>query len=834
MQNYNGMKKALLLILLIFSFSVMAFNQTMTELVVPKYIGSKSAASANNCRTTFSVCLQIDGLIPNTSYDIKAGVGLVSDAATSFGAGNVWTGAGFTGIGTITNIFTTDGTGSSGPFWVHIQPTGNGTRFDAGQVHTVRIGCAKNGTTMPFSPSFVTTKTITALDIPVSARTATTDDDGAFVKGSAMPSVTGKYVLLFDNVAGTGDPLFSYMIRQMIPTQVANNELPALINDTYMQAGTSAIGDYLGIIPIGANNPNGVRRIEARNDDNTLFGFNTDSDGIWPSGGNTTTPARRDVVIITNTDAPLVPTAMPPTVITTPVTNINANSATGGGNVTNDGGSGILARGLCWATTHNPTLSNSFSTETGDTGPYNSVMTGLSANTQYYVKAYATNAIGTSYGNEIGFITLCVPLPPVPNFFASKTSLVIGEAINFYDSTIYCPSTWSWSFVGGIPATSTSQNPAQIRYNFPGVYNVCLTVTNSYGQQTLCKAGYITVSPPLDAKVVISEIMYNPPESGTDSLEYIELYNNDTAAIDMQNFYFADGVDFTFPPFVFGTHSYAVVAKNALAMLHSFGVTTFQWNSGSLTNSGEVIRLKDRLGATVDSVRFTGLLPWDTLANGKGPSLELCDPNVDNTVPANWRHAIEFQLKNGQGDSIWGSPGMGCSYPPVANFYADDTLLTVGQYAHYVNFSANNPTTWTWNFQGGTPSTYTGQNPPLIQYNTMGRFDVTLYVANNSGHNTKMKQEYIEVGSTGIRNVDPNQVFSIYPNPGDGKFTITLKRNSVFEVKTISLLGTTMDQRTVAQNKFELDLTAIQSGIYFIQVTDKTTGEYMTQKVIIK
>ena len=77
--------------------SVNVFSQTMAELVVPKYIGSKSASSTNNCRTCFAVCLRIDGLLANTSYDVKVGVGLVTDPATSYGAGNVWVGTAFQG-----------------------------------------------------------------------------------------------------------------------------------------------------------------------------------------------------------------------------------------------------------------------------------------------------------------------------------------------------------------------------------------------------------------------------------------------------------------------------------------------------------------------------------------------------------------------------------------------------------------------------------------------------------------------------------------------------------------------------------------------------------------
>ncbi len=281
---------------------------TMTELVIPKYIGGRTAAAANNARTPIAVCLKLDNLLPNTAYDIKLGLCLTSEAANSFGAGVWWNGTTYTNTN-LASLFTTDATGSSGSFWVYVEPTNNSTggRFLPGSVHNLRVGYVAHGGTMASAPNFVSTKTFTCLDMGTTALTPATTDDGAFIKGSADPTTTGKYVLLFDNVEGTGDPLYSYIIRQAGATNASQSEIPMAVNDVYNQSGTSAIGDYPAIVPIGANNPNGVRRIEARNADNTISGYNTDADGIWPSGVNTTTLARRDVGIVTVTDAPLVP-----------------------------------------------------------------------------------------------------------------------------------------------------------------------------------------------------------------------------------------------------------------------------------------------------------------------------------------------------------------------------------------------------------------------------------------------------------------------------------------------------------------------------------------------
>ena len=98
-----------------------------------------------------------------------------------------------------------------------------------------------------------------------------------------------------------------------------------------------------------------------------------------------------------------------PTVITNPVSNISNTSAIVGGIVSSDGGARVTIRGVCWGISHNPTISNNHMTNGNGIGTFTTNLTGLSANTIYYVRAYATNDVGTAYGNEISFITELSP-----------------------------------------------------------------------------------------------------------------------------------------------------------------------------------------------------------------------------------------------------------------------------------------------------------------------------------------------------------------------------------------------------------------------------------------
>jgi hypothetical protein len=106
--------------------------------------------------------------------------------------------------------------------------------------------------------------------------------------------------------------------------------------------------------------------------------------------------------------------ALMPTITTAAVSNVTTITATSGGNIVTDGGSAVTARGVCWATTQNPTTSNSKTSDGSGTGSFASNLTGLTANTTYYLKSYATNSAGTTYGNEVSFKTENIPIVPSP------------------------------------------------------------------------------------------------------------------------------------------------------------------------------------------------------------------------------------------------------------------------------------------------------------------------------------------------------------------------------------------------------------------------------------
>lgn len=97
-----------------------------------------------------------------------------------------------------------------------------------------------------------------------------------------------------------------------------------------------------------------------------------------------------------------LPSTLPTLTTVTPST-ITSVGATSGGNITDSGGAEVIARGVCWSITSNPVVTDSHTSNATGTGTFTSILAGLTANTLYYVRAYATNNAGTAYGNEISF-----------------------------------------------------------------------------------------------------------------------------------------------------------------------------------------------------------------------------------------------------------------------------------------------------------------------------------------------------------------------------------------------------------------------------------------------
>jgi hypothetical protein len=123
------------------------------------------------------------------------------------------------------------------------------------------------------------------------------------------------------------------------------------------------------------------------------------------------------------------PAVLPTVTGTTAISNISYTTANSGGTITNDGGAAITVRGVCWSTSSNPTIALSTKTIDGSgTGSFTSSITGLLAATTYYVRAYATNSVGTAYGNQVVFTTTAFTLATLTTTAISNISYTTANS----------------------------------------------------------------------------------------------------------------------------------------------------------------------------------------------------------------------------------------------------------------------------------------------------------------------------------------------------------------------------------------------------------------------
>lgn len=256
------------------------------------------------------------------------------------------------------------------------------------------------------------------------------------------------------------------------------------------------------------------------------------------------------------------------------------------------------------------------------------------------------------------------------------------------------------------------------------------------------------------AALVITEIMYNPPESGTDSLEFIELYNNGSTPINILNYELAySATVYSFDTaIIINPATYFLVGIKADKATAFYGVPFYQGPSVGFTNGGTFITLKNSSGVLVDSVMYDDIAPWPTEAAGNGYSLSFCDPNLDNNIATNWGiGTTAFSVVNGS--MVYANPGQGCTpaidtIPPIAtSAWATDFSTVKVRFNEAVETSSGQNTA---NYTGlGTVNTAvlnTGTDTVTLSLATplVSGVPDTLYVTGINDLNTNLMTQVYE------------------------------------------------------------------------------------------
>ncbi|MCK5059281.1 MAG: PKD domain-containing protein [Candidatus Aminicenantes bacterium] len=353
-------------------------------------------------------------------------------------------------------------------------------------------------------------------------------------------------------------------------------------------------------------------------------------------------------------------------------------------------------------------LRNSWATSWGESG--------------YMRIAYGANSVG--YAAAYGIPENIAPQPPVANFSGSPTTVVVGNSVSFSDLSTNNPTSWSWTFEGGTPSSSTAQNPT-VTYNTIGAYNVSLTATNAAGSDGETKIDYITVQ-----EVIIE---YCTSSGTNQNYEYI-------AGVQVANLNNGSGAS-PYSNFTSYTANLTAGASASVSLTPGFVGSSYTeyWKiwidyncDGDFSDSGEEV--------------FAGSGSSTVSGSFNVPSGLNCVTRMRVSMSYSTYPPICGTFTYGEVEDYTVDISAGTVYPPVANFTANDTTVEEGDSVSFTDQSTNNPTSWSWTFEGGTPSGSTAQNPS-VTYNTAGTYDVSLTATNSAGSDGETKTNYITVSA---------------------------------------------------------------------------------------
>lgn len=336
----------------------------------------------------------LTGLTANTTYYIRAyatnGIGTAYGDIKSF---STTTATIPVGITTTATSAVTQTTASSG---------GN-INNDGGANITSRGVCWSSAT---LTPTILNTKTIdgTGVGTYISSLTSLTPGTTYYLRAYATNSVGTAYgnAISFTTVAAT------------IPIGITTNTL-SLVTQTTASGGGNINSDGGATVTsrgvCWSNTTSNPTIANTKTIDGSGIGaFSSSLTGLTPSttyyvkayATNSIGTAYGSVKSFTTQSA-----TIPQGIITTTASSITQTTATSGGSITSDGGATITMKGVCWSsTTSTPTISNSNTNNGTGIASFSSSLSSLTANTTYYIRAYALNSVGIGYGNSITFSTL--------------------------------------------------------------------------------------------------------------------------------------------------------------------------------------------------------------------------------------------------------------------------------------------------------------------------------------------------------------------------------------------------------------------------------------------
>ncbi|MDP1622076.1 MAG: PKD domain-containing protein [Bacteroidales bacterium] len=448
---------------------------------------------------------------------------------------------------------------------------------------------------------------------------------------------------------------------------------------------------------------------------------------------------------------------------------------------------------------------------------------------------------------------------PSADFVADHTSVPMGCAVDFKDSSTGVPTFFRWEFQGGTPATSNLKNPMDIVYNTPGTYEVKLKVWNEFGADSITKTNYITVNttslPVVDFtadQFVLcgNDVVYFTDKSTNCPSGWVWNFNPNTVS-------FVAGTSYTSqnPIVLFeapGSYDVQLVCSNAL------GVETLT-RLDYIVKDGYALPFIETFGYGFDSNHWQIMNPdlgitWDTITVGGitpgskavfmdffnysilGRRDQLISPALNLTgyssVTLSFKHAYEQRVRK---DSliIRVSDDCGLTWQRIWGMGPDGTPdVFVTHPSTDSAFYPKSADDWCGGSYGTgcyalDLSTFAGKQNIKLMFESYNRFGNNLFLSD--------VQVNGPVGEAELPLNNP--VISIFPNPSQGQFTISINNGrGPVKLEILNPQGQALYRDDLlwqsGQTLKQLDLSGFAKGIYLLKLTGEQTSG--VEKIVIK
>ncbi len=436
---------------------------------------------------------------------------------------------------------------------------------------------------------------------------------------------------------------------------------------------------------------------------------------------------------------------------------------------------------------------------------------------------------------------------PVADFEASETVIPASCAIDFYDRSNGYPHSWSWTFEGGTPSTSTDPNPAGVIFDNPGTFEVSLTVTNPDGSDTKTVAGYITVEEGL-----LPSVSFTADRTTQCSGLPVYFYDESEGCPSSWTWSFQPD-DVTY---LEGTDENSPNPVVAFGGIGEYNVSLEVGNSSGqsqLTKEGYIAIGGEFLPfiQSFDGESFAAM-GWEIENPDQSKTWELTDVETSQGVIGGVSWMNIFNYPNfGERDYM---------ISPVLNFSGFDNVYLGFEYAYaeryapsdslIVSISNDCGTTWTRIYANGPdgsgafstaePSTsyfepeattdwcvagygpdcpkidiseWAGDANIKIRFEAYSRYGNNLYVNNVEVSNTvglEDNQAEIETG------------FIIYPNPAQDVLNVVLYEEGRNNIEILDIQGRQIKLVSPENNRIRIDISDLNKGVYLVKVGNES------------